>query len=138
MKILMSFLFTLFLFLIISAPIQAGNRDMIENRLDELDKLNKEAVKQTAGQPGSGIINIKVRAIPGKDGYRFEAIDKEKTSAIEHTALTQESNDKYFTFREGMARLAKGESLIAPYRNYDNEGEYISFRDAIIRLNRNR
>ena len=139
MKKFMVFFIILSFFLIVSAPSQGrGNRDMVENRIDELDKLNKEAVNQIAGKPGSGIINIKVRAIPGKDGYRFEPIDKETTSSMPETLLPQESGDKFFTFREGIARLANNKPAITPYKRYGNEGEYISFKDAIIRLSRSK
>jgi len=40
----MVFLIVLSFFLVVSSPSRAGNRDMVENRIDELDKLNKEAV----------------------------------------------------------------------------------------------
>ncbi len=133
MKKFMVFLIILSFFLIVSEPSRAGNRDMVENRVDELDKLNKEAVNQIAGQPESGTINLKVRAIPGKDGYRFEPIDKETTSPIPDSLLPQESGEKFFTFREGLARLANNKPAITPYKRYSNEGEYISFKDAIIR-----
>jgi len=138
MKKIIVFIIILFFFLIVSAPSRAGNRDMVEKRVDELDELNKEAVKQIAGQPGSGTINLKVRAIPGKDGYRFETIDKETTPSIPDILLPQESGEKFFTFREGLARLANNKPAITPYKRYSNEGEYISFKDAIIRLNRSK
>jgi len=134
MKKFMIFFIILSFSLIVSAPSQAGNRDIVENRIDTLDKLNKEAVNQIAGKPESGIINIKVRAIPGKDGYRFEPIDKETTPSMPETLLPEENGDKFFSFREGIARLANNKPAITPYRLYSNEGEYISFKDAILRL----
>lgn len=132
MKKFMVILIVLSLLLIVSGSSAAGNRDMVENRVDELDRLNKEAVKQIAGKPESGTINLKVRAIPGKDGYRFETIHKETTSSMPDTLLPQESVDKFFTFREGISRLANNKPAITPYKRYGNEGEYISFKDAII------
>lgn len=136
MKKFMVFFIILSFFLIVSAPSQAGNREMVEKRIGELDKLNKEAVNQIAVQPESGIINIRVRAIPEKGGYRFEHKDKETTSSMPATFLPQESGDKLFSFREGIARLANNKPAITPYKFYGNEGEYISFKDAIIRLSR--
>lgn len=136
MKKFMAFFIILSFFLIDSVPSQAGNRDMVEKRIGELDKLNKEAVNQIAGQPESGIINIKVRAIPEKDGYRFELKDKETTSSMPATFLPQERGDKFFSFREGIARRANNKPAITPYKFYGNEGEHISFKDAIIRLSR--
>jgi len=138
MKKFMVFFIILSFFLIVSVPLQAGNRDMVEKRIGELDKLNKEAVKRIAGQPESGIVNIKIRAIPEKDGYRFELKDKEMTSSMPATFLPQESGDKFFSFREGIARLANNKPAITPYKFYGNEGEYISFKDAIIRRSRSK
>jgi len=136
MKKFIVFLIVLSFFLVVSSPSRAGNRDMVENRIDELDKLNKEAVNQLAGKPQSGIINIKVRAIPGKDGYRFEPIDKETTSFKPDTLLPEDGDGRFFTFREGIARLANKKPAITPYKRYGNEGEYITFKDAILRLSR--
>ena len=121
-----------------SSLLWAGNKEMVENRVDELDKLNKEAVNRIAGQPESGKINIKVRVIPEKDGYRFEAVDKETTSSVPDTLLPQQDENKFFTFREGIARLVNKKPAITPYKSYSNDGEYISFKDAIIRLNRSK
>lgn len=138
MKKFMIFLIIFSFFLIASAPLKAGNSEMVENRIDELDKLNKEAVNQIAGKPEKGIINMKVRAIPGKDGYRFETIDKETPPSVPDTLLPQDSGDKFFSFREGIARLANKKPAITPYKSYSNEGEYITFKDAIIRLSRSK
>lgn len=138
MKKSMVFIIILSCFLIVSVPSLAGNREMVENRIDELDKLNKDAVNQIAGKPESGIINIKVRAIPGKDGYRFEPIDKETTSSISapDTLLPEDGDGRFFTFRDGIARLVNNKPAITPYKRYSNEGDYITFKDAILRLSR--
>ncbi len=138
MEKIVTILIVLCFFLIVSAPSRAGNRDMAEERVDELGELNKEAVNQIAGQPERGTINLKVRAIPGKDGYRFETIDKETTPSRPDTFLPQERGDKVFSLREGIARLANNKPAITPYRHYSNEGEYITFKDAIIRLSRSK
>lgn len=136
MRKIVIFIMVVFLLSAFSPVAPAGNKDMVEKRVDELDKLNKEAVNQIAGRPGNGIINIKVRAIPGKDGYRFEPIDKETTSSMPETILPKDSSDKFFSFREGIARLANNKPAITPYKQYSNEGEYITFKDAILRLSR--
>jgi hypothetical protein len=132
------FIIILLIPLIVLPSLHAGSSDMVENRVDELDKLNKEAVKQVAGQPEKGTINLKVRAIPGKDGYKFEPIEKDDAPYVSGVFLNQENGDKIFTLREGITRLVKNKPGITPYRNYGNEGEYISFKDAIIRLNRSK
>lgn len=128
---------TMLLFMaVVSSQLFAGSSDMAESRIDELDKLNREAVRQIVGEPEKGTINLKVRAIPVKDGYKFEPLEKEATPSLPDTLLTKESDDKLFTFREGISRLTKNKPAITPYRHYGNEGEYISFKDAIIRLSR--
>jgi len=136
MKKAMKCITGIFFVITASSLLWAGNREMIEKRVGELDKLNKEAVNRIAGQPESGKINIKVRVIPEKDGYRFEAVDKETTSSMPDTLLPQQDENKFFTFREGIARIANKKPSITPYKSYSNDGEYISLKDAIIRLNR--
>ena len=128
----------IFFVITVSSLLWAENREMVEKRVDELDKLNKEAVNRIAGQPESGKINIKVRVIPEKDGYRFEAVDKETTSSVPDTLLPQQDENKFFTFREGISRLVNKKPAITPYKSYSNDGEYISFKDAIVRLSRSK
>jgi hypothetical protein len=134
MKKYIFFVVILSCLLLLSVPLAAGNREMIENRIDQLDKLNKDAVERIAGHPESGIVNIKVRAIPGKDGYRFEPVEKEKASSATNTVLPRESEGGYFTFREGISRIAKNKPAITPYRLSSDDGEYVLFKNAIIRL----
>ncbi|MBU2623094.1 MAG: hypothetical protein KKD92_12335 [Proteobacteria bacterium] len=128
----------IFFVITVSSLLWAGNREMVEKRVDELDKLNKEAVSRIAGQPESGKINIKVRVIPERDGYRFETVDKETTASIPDTFLPQQDENKFFTFREGIARLAQKKPSITPYKSYRDDGEYTSFKDAITRLSRSK
>jgi len=128
----------IFFVITVSSLLWAGNREMVEKRVDELDKLNKEVVSRIAGQPESGKINIKVRVIPERDGYRFETVDKETTASIPDTFLPQQDENKFFTFREGIARLAQKKPSITPYKSYRDDGEYTSFKDAITRLSRSK
>lgn len=121
-----------------SSLLWAGNREMVEKRVDELDKLNKEAMSRIAGQPENGKINIKVRVIPEKDGYRFEAVDKETIPSMPDIFLPQQDENKFFTFREGIAMLAHRKPSITPYKSYSNDGEYTLFKDAITRLSRSK
>jgi hypothetical protein len=136
-KFLMVFSFTI----LISSPLSAGNKVMVEKRIDELNRFSREAMNQSVTIPENGQINIKVRAIPAKDGFIFEPIaddenDEIETSSAVEPYLSKEDEEKFFSFREGIARIAHNKPRIVPYKNYGNEGEYISFKDAIIRLNR--
>ncbi|MDQ1330378.1 MAG: hypothetical protein QG578_641 [Thermodesulfobacteriota bacterium] len=135
MKKAMKCIAVIFFVITATSLLWAGNREMVEKRVDELDKLNKEAVTRIAGEPESGKINFKVRVIPGKDGYRFESVEKETISSMPENLLPLHDENKFFTFREGIARLAHKKPSITPYKNYSNDGEYISFKDAIIRRN---
>ncbi len=127
--------------MLISLPLSAGNEPMVENRIDELNKFSREAINQIGAIPKNGKINIKVRAIPSENGFIFEPIaddenDKIKTSPTIDSFFSKEGEEKYFSFREGIARIVHNKPKITPYINYGNDGEYISFKDAIIRLNR--
>jgi hypothetical protein len=137
MKKTMKYAISIFFVISMSSFLWAGNRKMVENRVDELDRLNREAVKQVAGEPESGVINIKVRVIPEKNGWRIESFDEKKQPATDALQPGRDE-DGTFTLSEGIKRLSKKKPSITPYRNFGNEGEYISFKDAIIRLNRNK
>lgn len=130
----------IYVFFVITASslLWAGNREMIGNRVDELDKLNKEAVKQIAGQPEKGKINIKIRVIPEKDGYRFEPVGDEKTSSKQDVLLPQTDENKFFSFLEGIARIVRKKPSITPYKSYAGDGEYVSFKDSVVRLSRSK
>lgn len=138
-KSLMVFSFTV----LISLPLSAGNKPMVENRIHELNSFSREALSQITAKPENGKINIKARAIPAKDGFIFEPIenddnDEMKTSSISDSYFSQKGEDKFFSFREGIARIIHNKPQITPYLRYSNDGEYISFKDAIIRLNRSK
>ncbi|MBU4035940.1 MAG: hypothetical protein KKA35_05875, partial [Proteobacteria bacterium] len=105
-KSLMVFSFTM----LISLPLSAGNEPMVENRIDELNAFSREALNQTGAIPENGKINIKVRAIPTKDGFIYEPIandenDVIKTSSISDSYYSQEGEEKFFSFREGISRI---------------------------------
>ncbi len=136
MKKAMKYIAGIFFVITATSLLWAGNREMVEKRVDELDKLNKEAVNRIAGEPESGKINFKVRVIPEKDGFRFESVEKETASSMPDTLMPQHDENKFFSFREGIARLVHKKPSITPYKSYSNEGEYISFQDAITRRNR--
>lgn len=141
MKKILIFLMGLSFTILVTSPLSAGNEPMVENRIEELNRFCREAINQSVTIPENGQINIKVRAIPGKDGFIFEPItndenDKIKTSSISNTYYPKAGEEKFFSFREGISRIVHNKPAITPYINYGNEGEYISFKDAIIRLNR--
>lgn len=59
----------------------AGNRELVEDRVQELDELNKQAVRQVPDMPKDGRIEIKAKAIPQKEGFTFEIYEKKITPA---------------------------------------------------------
>jgi len=127
--------------ILISLPLSAGNEPMVKNRIDELNRFCREAIAQTGAKPENGTINIKVRAIPAKDGFIFEPIADDQKGEIKISSavepyLSKKDEEKFFSFREGIARIVHKKPSVVPYKNYGNQGEHISFKDAIIRLNR--
>ncbi|MGB5156025.1 hypothetical protein [Desulfobacterium sp. N47] len=129
--------------MLISLPLSAGNEPMVKNRVDELNIFSREAIDRIGARPENGKINIKVRAIPAKNGFIYEPIvdeeinETKKTSESEHY-LSQQEEEKFFSFREGISRIVYNKPRVVPYITYGNDGEYISFRDAIINLNKNK
>ena len=77
------FLYILYAVIIVSvwSWALAGNQEMIENRTEELDQLNKEIIEQIPDLPKDAKISIKARVKPHADGFCFD-IDKKKISPI--------------------------------------------------------
>ncbi len=53
------FFILLFIVLFLSNSLFSGNKEMIEDNVKELDKMSKEAVKQSGEVPKDGIILLK-------------------------------------------------------------------------------
>jgi hypothetical protein len=70
----------------IHTPALAGNRGMIENRVKDLNDLNKDAIDQIANIPGNAVIDIKAKARPHGRGYRFDIYEK-KISPIKERKI---------------------------------------------------
>jgi cell division septation protein DedD len=47
-------------------PSQGGNLSLIEKRLEELDRLNREAVQKAGKIPQNGSVDITARVLPGR------------------------------------------------------------------------
>ena len=65
-------------------PAVAGNKEMVENRTAELNALNKDAIEQIANIPGNAVIDIKAKARPYGQGYRFDIYEKKISPIKEH------------------------------------------------------
>jgi hypothetical protein len=68
-----------------SVPL-AGNKEMVEQNVQELDELNKQAVKQIPDLPRSGKVKMKADVTYEKDSpvfdIRYKEITGEKEGAI--------------------------------------------------------
>jgi len=62
----------------------AGNKEIIENRTQELNDLNKDVIEQITNIPGDAVIEIKAKARPYGQGYRFDIYGKKISPIKEH------------------------------------------------------
>ena len=86
MKILCLFLLSGFLLIIFSPCSAAGNKQMVEESVKELDDLNKEAVRQIPDLPDKGRVDMKADVTYEKEmpvfNLRYKKITTEKEGRI--------------------------------------------------------
>ncbi len=90
----------IFILTIVCSLSWAGNEEIIEERIEELDSLNKEAIEQVPDIPENGKINLKATVIQ-KDGTvdltilqkEIEAVET-KSSAIRLGSYKQKNTEK--------------------------------------------
>jgi hypothetical protein len=80
----------------------AGNEEVIEERIEELDALNKEVIKQVPGVPENGKINLKAGIIQ-KDGTVDLTILQKEIDAIE----TKSSTIKLGSYQQEKTEIEK-------------------------------
>ncbi len=108
MKILLSIIISCFLITGYSSMSIAGNKRMVEENVEELDELNKKAVKQIPDLPKKGQVDMKTDVTYEKEepvfNLRYKKITSEKegkinfgTNQVKKTtkkSLSEETNDK--------------------------------------------
>ncbi len=89
-------------------PAVAGNLDMVEENIKELDKLNKEVVRQIPDLPESGIVDLKAKVffrdgVPLLDTYdktitteRDQEIHFNQGYTVDKTITTERDQEIYF------------------------------------------
>lgn len=71
----------------------AGNKQMVEKNVEELDELNKQAVEQIPDLPASGKVKMKTDVTYEKDSPVFDIRYKEITGEKEGTINFGENQD---------------------------------------------
>lgn len=71
----------------------AGNKQMVEQSVEKLDELNRQAVKQIPDLPESGQVKIKADVTYEKDSPVFDIRYKEITSEKEESINFGENQD---------------------------------------------
>jgi hypothetical protein len=71
----------------------AGNKQMVEKSVEELDELNRQAVQQIPDLPESGQVKIKADVTYEKDSPVFDIRYKEVTGEKEGTLNFGENQD---------------------------------------------
>jgi hypothetical protein len=81
----------------------AGNKQMVEKSVEELDELNRQAVQQIPDLPESGQVKIKADVTYEKDSPVFDIRYKEITGEKEGTINFGENQDNE-TNEKGMVK----------------------------------
>lgn len=82
----------------IPALSSAGNREMIEDTVQELDELNKQAVSQIPDLPKDGKVYMKANVTYDKEGSPiFDIYYKEISSPVKEEGIELERNQQVKT-----------------------------------------
>jgi len=74
--------------LLVSSPLVAGNLSLIEKRLIELDRLNKQVVESTGKLPENGSVAIDAKIGPGVSGQNGDSISGRKIEFGKKTVVS--------------------------------------------------
>lgn len=74
--------------LLVSSPLVAGNLSLIEKRLIELDRLNKQVVESTGKLPENGSVAIDAKIGPGVSGQNGDSISGRKIEFAKKTVVS--------------------------------------------------
>ena len=107
-----------------------GNRDMIERRVKELDRLNREVIQQVPDLPRNGQVHIRAKIAP--DG-RAEVLEAEtiRTPRVA-TPAPVTGDESVPSLRSALRDRARGAAQIRPYRDDNSDGLYPRMRDALV------
>lgn len=79
----------------------AGNKAMVEKRVEELDDLNRSAVQQVPGLPRSGVVELKARVVREGDSPDIEILEKRVIVKEEAISFTQKKTATEMPPEEG-------------------------------------
>jgi hypothetical protein len=112
-----------------AAPVWGGNREMIEQRVEELDALNRSVVQQIPDLPQNGTVKIKARVAPdGKAEILESEVIRPQAPAKTPPVLKEEDLP---TVKSAFARRACGGAQVRPYLDDNSDGRYPRLRDAL-------
>lgn len=107
----------------------AGNRAMVEKRIEELDRLNRSVVRQVTDLPREGRVNVRARVRP--EGT-VDILESEILPAPDRTPKTPADRTEAPPLRNAIQRFHPDRAQVAPYRDANSHGRYPSFREALV------
>ncbi len=111
MKLSFSLFFLILFFFCLQSLVSAGNLSLIEKRLTELNKLNKNIVRQVGEIPQDGSIEIEAQILPGKTGSH--SLGNVTEGSFEFGKVKIQSIDKKHPFT---VQISSSQSLAQCYR----------------------
>jgi hypothetical protein len=108
-----------------------GNRKMIDQRVQELDRINREVVQQLPDLPRDGRVHVRAKVQP--DAKKVEILESEVIPPPRSEARNPAApDDSLRSLSSALRDRARGAAQIRPYRDDNRNGEYPRFREALI------
>ena len=116
-------------FLAAAGIVWGGNREMIERRIQELDRLNRGVVQQVPDLPRDGQVRVRAQVEP--DGTaRFletEVIPPPRAAA----RVPAPAGETVSSLGSALKDRARGEAQMHGFRDDNADGRYTRLRDAL-------
>jgi len=87
---------------LLAVPALAGNQQMVERRIQELDQQNRQVVGALPEIPSTGRLSLKARVGSLAEGRRVEILEKSNlTSGLMSTGM-DDPDGTYISMRQGL------------------------------------
>lgn len=104
---------------VLTLPASAGNKEMVEKSVRELDKLNQEAILEIPDLPKDGTVNYKAVVTEEQGQRKYDFIYKE---IIPRQSKTPKTTDQGINFTNSSQKLEEPKTE-APLRGEEEREE---------------
>ena len=106
-----------------------GNREMIERRIEELDRLNRSVVQQVPDLPRDGQVHIRAQVEPDGTARLMETEVIPSPPAVPQ--MPAPAGETVPGLGSALKNRARGEAQVRGFRDDNSDGRYTRLRDAL-------